>query len=214
MKKKLILLGPPGAGKGTVGSRLSVIWGLPLISSGDLLREHLKRGTEAGSNAGKYMEKGELVPDEIVIKMIEEKLTGPLCREGFIIDGFPRTIVQAEMLDTIVDDAGETKVIYLKAGDDFLVERLSLRRVCGGCGKIYHLVNLPPLKEGICDFCGRALIQRDDDKEEIIRRRLDVYRRMTAPLIEYYRSKNILHMVSGEGKLEDTVSEIKKIAKW
>jgi len=214
MKKKLILLGPPGVGKGTVGSRLSVIWGLPLISSGDLLREHLKKGTAAGLNAKRYMDKGELVPDEIVMKMIEEKLAEPFCSEGFIIDGFPRTISQAEMLGGIFDGGDDAKVVYLKADDDFLMERLSLRRVCGGCGKIYHLVNLPPLKEGVCDFCGKALVQRDDDREEIIRRRLDVYRQMTAPLIEYYNSRKMLYMVPGDGKLEDTVSEIKKIIKW
>ncbi len=214
MKKILILLGPPGAGKGTVGSRLAAIWKLPLISSGDLLRENLKSRTEAGLNAKKYMDKGELVPDEIVMKMIEEKLAEPFCGEGFIIDGFPRTISQAEMLGGIFDGGDDVKVVYLKADDDFLVKRLSLRRVCGGCGKIYHMVNLPPLKEGVCDLCGKALIQRDDDREEIIRRRLDVYRQMTAPLIEYYNSRKILYMVPGDGKLEDTVSEIEKIAKW
>ncbi len=214
MKKELIMLGPPGAGKGTVGSRLSVIWGLPLISSGDLLREHLKNETEAGLNAKKYMEKGELVPDKIVMKMVEEKLAEPLCEKGFIIDGFPRTISQAEMLDSMIDNADDTRVIYLSADDDFLVERLSLRRVCERCGKIYHLVNLPPLKEGICDFCGGNLVQRSDDREEIIRRRLEVYRQLTAPLIEYYKNKEILYVVPGDGKLEDTISEIRKITKW
>jgi len=214
MKRILVLLGPPGAGKGTVGSSLSEEWGLPLISSGDILRENLRKETDIGKKAKKYVESGELVPDEIVMEMIEKELCKSIYDNGFIMDGFPRTIKQAEMFDRLVDGHNNIKVIYLKADDDFLVKRLSLRRVCENCGKIYHLVNLPPAKEGICDTCGGKLIQRVDDREDVIRNRLDVYRKLTAPLIEYYKGKNILFMVNGEGKLENTLSEIKKITKW
>lgn len=214
MKKRLILLGPPGAGKGTVGGKLSEELGLPLLSSGDLLREHLKKGTEFGVEAKQYMEKGELVPDEIVMAMIKEELSQSSFDKGVILDGFPRTLSQAQMLDGLFESGDDVKVIYLTGEDDFLVNRLSKRRVCDNCGKIYHLINLPPKKEGICDLCGGKLIQRSDDREEIIRRRLDVYRDMTAPLIQYYEKKKVLYMVQGDRKLEDTLAEIKLILKW
>jgi len=214
MKKILVLLGPPGAGKGTVGNSLSEEWGLPIISSGDFLRENLKKETDIGKKAQKYVESGELVPDEIVMEMIEKELCKFIYNNGFIMDGFPRTIKQAEMFDRLVDNDNDIKVIYLKADDDFLVKRLSLRRVCENCGKIYHLVNLPPAKEGVCDVCGGKLIQRVDDREDIVRNRLDVYKKLTAPLIEYYKEKNILFMVNGEEKLENILSEIRKITKW
>ncbi|HOL21680.1 MAG TPA: adenylate kinase [bacterium] len=214
MKKILVLLGPPGAGKGTVGSVLSEEWELPLISSGDILRENLKKETEIGKKAKKYVESGELVPDDIVIEMIKKELDNSVYNGGFILDGFPRTIEQAKMLDKLIDGNNDIKVIYLKADDDFLVKRLSLRRVCENCGKIYHLVNLPPIKEGVCDVCGGKLIQRVDDREDVVRRRLKVYREQTAPLIKYYKEKNILFMVNGEGNLKDTLSEIKKITEW
>jgi len=214
MKRNLVLLGPPGAGKGTVGSRMSEKLGLPLISSGDLLRENLKNKTERGIEAKKYMEKGELVPDEIVIAMIENELSKSFCASGVIMDGFPRTLSQARMLDGLFDAEDDVKVVYLRADDDFLVDRLSNRRVCGGCGKVYHLVNMPPVREGVCDSCGGKLVQRNDDREEIIRRRLEVYRSLTEPLIEYYTKKNLLHVVPGDGKLEDTLSAIAGIVKW
>lgn len=214
MKKVLILLGPPGAGKGTVGNALADEWELPLISSGDILRENLKKKTEIGNKAKQYIESGELVPDEIVIEMIEQELKKTMYINGFILDGFPRTVNQAKMLDRIVDNSTDLKVIYLKADDDFLVNRLSNRRICEKCGKIYHLINIPPIKEGICDICGGKLMQRVDDREDVVRRRLTVYKEQTAPLIEYYRNQGILSIINGEGNLRDTLSEIKKFTKW
>ncbi|MDD3726387.1 MAG: adenylate kinase [Candidatus Ratteibacteria bacterium] len=214
MKKVLILLGPPGAGKGTVGNALADEWELPLISSGDILRENLKKKTEIGNKAKQYIESGELVPDEIVIEMIEQELKKTIYINGFILDGFPRTVNQAKMLDRIVDNSTDLKVIYLKADDDFLVNRLSNRRICEKCGKIYHLINIPPIKEGICDICGGKLMQRVDDREDVVRRRLTVYKEQTAPLIEYYRNQGILSIINGEGNLRDTLSEIKKFTKW
>ena len=183
-KRVLILLGPPGAGKGTVGNSLSKQWGIPIISSGDILREHLKANTDIGNIAKKYVESGELVPDDVVEGMIADELKKTIYANGFIIDGFPRTVNQAKMLDKIIENTN-TKVLYLKADDDFLVNRLSKRRVCEGCGKTYHLINISPQKEGICDICGGKLIQRADDREDVVRRRLAAYKELTTPLIEY-----------------------------
>lgn len=214
MRNIIILLGPPGAGKGTVGSELSDILNIPLISSGDLLRENVKKCTVSGEKAQKYMDAGELVPDDIVIEMIEGRVSGEKCKEGFILDGFPRTLVQAEMLDKIISDKDALNVFYLKAGDDFLVNRLSNRRVCGNCGKIYHLVNIPPKKPGVCDVCGGHLVQRQDDNEEIIRKRLSVYRDLTAPLLDYYKKKGVFYPIPGDTDIKRMLGEIKKTVQW
>ncbi len=212
MKKIIILLGPPGAGKGTVGEKLSKLLNFPLISTGDLLRENVKEKTELGIKAKEYMEKGELVPDHIVFSVLLERIKNDDCKYGFILDGFPRNINQAENLNKLLED-GKTKVIYLKADDDFLIRRLSNRRICEKCGAIYHLINLPPKVEGICDKCGGKLIQRDDDKEEVVRNRLKVYHNLTSPLLNYYGNKGILFQVDATKKLEEIVSEIIKIEK-
>ncbi len=214
MKKILILLGPPGAGKGTVGGRLSEIYNLPLISSGDLLRENVNNHTELGEKANSYIKKGELVPDELVEEIIEDRIKREDCNYGFILDGFPRTLKQAEDLEKILQDKGVPIVIYLSASDDFLIERLSNRRICENCGAIYHLINLPPKEEGICDKCGGKLIQREDDKPEVIKRRLEVYHKLTQPIIDYYRKKGNFFKISGEGNLEETITRIKEILKW
>ncbi len=214
MKKILILLGPPGAGKGTVGGRLSEIYNLPLISSGDLLRENVNNHTELGEKANSYIKKGELVPDELVEEIIEDRIKREDCNYGFILDGFPRTLKQAEDLEKILQDKGVPIVIYLSASDDFLIERLSNRRICENCGAIYHLINLPPKEEGICDKCGGKLIQREDDKPEVIKRRLEVYHKLTQPIIDYYRKKGNFFKISGEGNLEETITKIKEILKW
>lgn len=207
MKKIFILLGAPGAGKGTVGERLSKNLNIPLISTGDLLRENVKEKTELGLKAKEYMDKGELVPDEIVISILVDRIKMRDCENGFILDGFPRNINQAKNLEKYIED-GKTKVIYLKADDEFLVKRLSNRRICETCGAIYHLINIPPKVPGVCDKCGGKLIQRDDDKEEVVRNRLSVYHNITSPLLDYYKNKGILFTLPGDGKLEDTVNEI------
>ena len=214
MKKNLILLGPPGAGKGTVGGKLSEIYNLPLISSGDLLRENVNNHTELGEKANSYIKRGELVPDELVEKIIEDRIKKEDCNYGFILDGFPRTLKQAEDLEKIFQDEGSLIVIYLSASDEFLIKRLSNRRICENCGAIYHLINLPPKKEGICDKCGGKLIQREDDKPEVIKKRIDVYHKLTQPIIDYYRKKGNFFEISGEGKLEETITKIKEVLKW
>lgn len=207
MKKIIILLGPPGAGKGTVGEKLSEIFGLPLISTGDILRENVKENTVLGQKAKEYMEKGELVPDDIVVSLLMKRIEKNDCKDGFFLDGFPRNVNQAKMLEENLKE-DNFKVIYLKADDEFLVERLSNRRICEKCGAIYHLINIPPKVKGICDRCGGKLIQREDDKEDVVRNRLKVYHKLTAPLLDYYENKKILFAVSAKKKLEEMVSEI------
>ncbi|MCM8785517.1 MAG: adenylate kinase [Candidatus Omnitrophica bacterium] len=212
MKNIFILHGPPGAGKGTVGERLSKNLNIPLISTGDLLRENVKEKTELGLKAKKYMDKGELVPDKIVISILLDRLSKDDCKNGFILDGFPRNISQAKNLEKYIKNE-KVKVVYLEANDDFLVNRLSNRRICENCGAIYHLINIPPKVPGICDKCGGKLIQREDDKEEVIRNRLAVYHKLTSPLLDYYKKKGVLFGVRGDGELEDTVKQIIEISK-
>jgi len=214
VREVLILLGPPGVGKGTVGTAISTRRGVPLVSSGDLLREAVKEGTEAGRSARTYMEKGELVPDDIVVSMVRDRARKEDCRRGFILDGFPRTVAQAEMLDRLLSDSSTFVAVHLSADDDFLVRRLAGRRICGDCGAIYHLVNMPPRTPGICDRCGGKLVQRPDDTEEVVRRRLAVYREMTAPLLNWYRGRGILHEVPGDGTLEETLHRIRTEVAW
>jgi len=213
MKEIIILLGAPGAGKGTVGERLSKILNIPVISTGDLLREHVKGNTELGLKAKQYMDKGELVPDDIVISILLERIKMDDCKNGFILDGFPRNINQAKQIEEYMKDE-KVKVIYLKADDEFLVKRLSNRRICETCGAIYHLINIPPKVAGVCDKCGGKLIQREDDKEEVIRNRLKVYHNLTAPLIDYYKKKGIFFSVCGDGKLEEIVNQIINIKNY
>ncbi|MGC8976054.1 MAG: adenylate kinase [Candidatus Ratteibacteria bacterium] len=212
MKKIFILLGPPGAGKGTVGERLSRIFKIPCISTGDILRENVKNKTTLGMKAKEYMEKGQLVPDEIVFPLLIKRIKENDCENGFILDGFPRNLNQAEELEKFIKNEN-VKIIYLKGDDEFLVNRLSNRRICQNCGAIYHLINLPPKINGICDKCGGKLIQRDDDKEVVVRKRLKVYHQMTAPLLDYYKKKKNLFIVPADGKLEDIISKILEIDK-
>ena len=202
----IILFGPPGAGKGTVGTLLSKDLNIPLISTGDILRENVKKGTELGRRAESFMKSGALVPDKIIIRMIKEEILR--LEGGFILDGVPRTINQTKILDTVVNNPYQ--VVYLDAEDDFLINRLSNRRICRDCGRIYHLINIPPKKEGVCDRCGGSLYQRDDDKEEVIRNRLTLFHLKTRPIFDYYQKKNILKTVDASLPLPEIINLIKK----
>ena len=185
---RVILIGPPGAGKGTQARYLSEKYHLAHISTGDILRENRKQGTELGKQAASYMDTGKLVPDELIVTMVAERLTGD---GGFVLDGFPRSEAQAQLLDGMLSKSGHpiNSVILLDVSDNDLVERLSLRRSCPTCQRTYHLKSNPPKKEGLCDVDGTALIQRPDDKEEVIRNRLKVYHEQTEPVLRHYQDK-------------------------
>ena len=212
---KLVLLGPPGAGKGTQAQVLSKDLSLPHISTGDMLREALKAATPLGLRAKEYMEKGGLVPDEVVIALVKERLLKSDAKKGFILDGFPRTPEQAISLDR---NLGELKmpldlVLYFKTSLPVIIRRLSGRRVCGKCGKNFHLTNFKPKVEGICDACGSPLVQRPDDKEATIENRLKVYESQTAPLIDYYKKINNLVEVSGDLEVQDLNTQLMDLFK-
>ncbi len=192
---KLIFLGPPGVGKGTIAKMLSAEQNIPQISTGDLLRTEIKKNTELGTKAKELIDKGELVPDELVVDMVKKRLEEPDCNNGYILDGFPRTLGQAEAMEhhNIIID----KVINFTAGNEMIVQRLSGRRTCKQCGAIFHIENIPPKKEGMCDKCNGELFQRDDDKPESIKNRLIVYNSQTEPLIEHYEKKGLLVSIDG-----------------
>jgi adenylate kinase len=209
---RLILLGPPGAGKGSQAKVLCEKLDAPHIATGDMFREAYKLGTELGIKAhDRYWGKGELVPDDITVGLVKERLTREDCREkGFVLDGFPRTVPQAESLDEMLDKLGQAldRVIYMKTSKEVILQRLGGRRVCRCCGANYHLVNMPPDVEGKCDLCGGELIQRADDNEGTILNRLEVYERQTAPLIEYYERKRQLSTVNSDTPVQGTFEQI------
>lgn len=196
---KLILLGPPGAGKGTQAKMLTERFSIPQISTGDILRAAVKEGTPMGLKAKEFMDAGALVPDNVVVGIVRDRLLEPDCDRGFILDGFPRTVAQADALNLALDSMGKQldRVVSLKVDSEALVERLTGRRNCKECGKGFHISFDPPHQPGICDDCGGGLVQRDDDKEETIRKRLDVYVEQTSPLIKYYQKTGILLEVDG-----------------
>ena len=203
---RIILLGAPGAGKGTQADSIKQKYPVAHISTGDILRANVKAGTELGKNAKSYMDAGKLVPDDVIIAMMESRLQEPDCKEGFLLDGFPRTTPQAEALGLLLERLGLSldAVVELDVSDDIVVERLTSRRVCKACGEIYNTRLKPTKVEDVCDKCGGEVIQRDDDKESVIRNRLSVFHEQTAPLIEYYREKGLLITVDAtQGK--DTV---------
>ena len=196
---KLILLGPPGAGKGTQAAMLVERFGIPQISTGDMLRTAVRDQTDMGKKAKAFMDAGGLVPDEVVVGIVRERLQNADCDSGFILDGFPRTVPQADALKQSLSALGKDldAVVSLQVDTEALVERLTGRRSCGGCGKGYHIKFDPPVQDGICDSCSAVLIQRDDDQEATIRNRMDVYHEQTAPLEDYYRQDNLLRSVDG-----------------
>ena len=201
----LILLGPPGCGKGTQAKILIDTYHIPQISTGDILREAIKKESPLGIEAKTHMDQGSLVPDHLVIKIIEERLKQADCNRGFILDGFPRTVAQAEALDTTLAGMGSKLecVFSIEVDDEELIKRLTGRRVCRKCGESYHIEFNPPRQEGLCDSCQGELYQRDDDKEETIKNRLKVYQDQSSPLINFYQRKKVLHSVDGIGSIEE-----------
>lgn len=196
---KIIMLGAPGAGKGTQAKKVAAKYDIPHISTGDIFRANIKEGTELGKKAQGYMDQGLLVPDELVIDLVVDRLTWEDATKGYVLDGFPRSIPQAEALSKALDEKGE-KVDYaidIEIPDQNIIERMGGRRACVSCGATYHIVNIPPKKEGICDTCGADLILRDDDKPETVKKRLDVYHTQTQPLIDYYKNEGVLREIDG-----------------
>lgn len=208
---KIIFIGPPGSGKGTQAKRLASRFAIPHISTGDMLREAVADGTELGRQAAPIMASGGLVSDDLMIGIINERLAKPDAKNGFILDGFPRTIVQAEKLDNIVGNGTDPlRVLQLLVPDDAIVRRITLRRTCAQCGTIYHLENDPPATDSICDRCKGEVIARADDTEEAVRKRLESFHRQTMPVAAYYKSKNILREVDGIGPVDEVFERIEK----
>lgn len=207
---RAVLLGPPGAGKGTQAVRLVEKYEIPHISTGDIFRKNIKEGTELGKKAQEYMNAGALVPDELVVDLVKDRLQQDDCKNGFLLDGFPRTIFQAEKLDEFLSESNQKMdiVINLKVEKDALIKRLTGRRVCKDCGASYHIVNVPPKKEGVCDICGGELIQRKDDNIETVENRINVYEEQTAPLIGYYKEAGSLVDFDGEASLDEVFDAI------
>ncbi len=210
---KIIMLGAPGAGKGTQAKQIAAKYSIPHISTGDIFRANIKNGTELGEKAKSYMDQGLLVPDELTCDLVVDRIGQDDCTNGFVLDGFPRTIPQAEALTNALDKLGDKMeyAIDVDVPDENIVKRMSGRRACLDCGATYHIVSIPPKKEGICDSCGSKLVLRDDDQPETVQKRLDVYHEQTQPLIDYYKEAGILHTVDGTQPMEDVFAEIVKV---
>jgi adenylate kinase len=207
---KIIMLGAPGAGKGTQAKMIADRYGIPHISTGDIFRANIKEGTELGKQAKGYMDKGELVPDELTCALVVDRIAQDDAKNGFVLDGFPRTIPQADALTDALNKIGESMdyAIDIEVPDESIITRMGGRRACTACGTTYHVVNIPPKKEGICDRCGGTLTLRDDDQPETVKNRLDVYHKQTQPLIDYYKKQNILHEVDGTMDMNDVFNAI------
>ncbi|MDY2651764.1 MULTISPECIES: adenylate kinase [Eisenbergiella] len=210
---KIIMLGAPGAGKGTQAKLIAEKYGVPHISTGDIFRANIKNGTELGKEAKEYMDKGLLVPDELTVRLLLDRVAQVDCKNGYVLDGFPRTIPQAEVLDKELTKLGDSVdfAVDVDVPDENIIRRMSGRRACLNCGATYHIVNIPPKKEGICDVCGSELVLRDDDQPETVKNRLKVYHEQTQPLIEYYTGKGVLRTVDGTLPMEEVFDAIVKI---
>jgi len=211
---RLLFLGPPGAGKGTQARTLAAEQGIVQIATGDMLREAVARGTRLGLEARSYMNRGVLVPDDVVVGLVAERLDAPDAKKGFILDGFPRTVAQAEALERLLKDRelAVEQVIYFEVSEKELLRRLTGRRMCRRCEHPYHVEFSPPTRAGRCDRCGGELYQREDDSEAAVRRRLEVHAAQTAPLLEYYRSRGLLTAIRGEGSPQEIGSAIRRAA--
>lgn len=207
---KIVMLGAPGAGKGTHAKGIVEKYHIPTISTGDIFRQNIKEGTELGKKAKGYMDAGELVPDELVCDLVVDRLSKEDCKDGYILDGFPRTIPQAEALTAALEKIGQKMdyAIDVDVPDENIVNRMSGRRACLNCGATYHIVSIPTKVEGICDRCGSPVVLRDDDKPETVQKRLSVYHEQTQPLIDYYAKKNVLAEVDGTKDMEDVFNDI------
>lgn len=210
---KIIMLGAPGAGKGTQAKLIAEKYGIPHISTGDIFRANIKEGTDLGKEAKGYMDKGQLVPDDLTVRILLDRVSKDDCSKGYVLDGFPRTIPQAEVLDTEVARLGESIdfAIDVDVPDENIIRRMSGRRACLKCGATYHIEHIPPKKEGICDACGSELVLRDDDKPETVKKRLEVYHTQTQPLIDYYSKQNILRTVDGTRDMQEVFADIVKL---
>jgi adenylate kinase len=208
---RIVLMGPPGAGKGTQAKRLKDRFSMAHLSSGDIFREVRSSGSELGERLAKYMDAGELVPDDIVVTMMADAIKNCDAEGGMMLDGFPRTVPQAEALDEQLSQAGQPldAVVVIQVDDDLIVNRITGRRSCPACGRVYHVEFMPPKQPGVCDVDGEALVQRDDDKEEVVRQRLDAYHKQTAPVIDYYRGRgtNVI-AVDGNGSPDDVTASL------
>lgn len=210
---KIIMLGAPGAGKGTQAKMIAEKYQIPHISTGDIFRANIKNGTELGKEAKKYMDQGLLVPDELTVKILLDRVAQPDCENGYVLDGFPRTIPQAQVLDDALTGMGDAidYAINVDVPDENIVKRMSGRRACLSCGATYHIEHVPPKQEGICDVCGQPLVLRDDDKPETVLNRLKVYHDQTQPLIEFYSAKGVLRTVDGTVDMKDVFAAITAI---
>ncbi|MBO5094360.1 MAG: adenylate kinase [Lachnospiraceae bacterium] len=207
---KIIMLGAPGAGKGTQAKMIADRYGVPHVSTGDIFRANIKEGTELGKEAKTYMDKGLLVPDELTVKILLDRVAKDDCKDGYVLDGFPRTIPQAEVLDKALTELGDAidYAIDVDVPDENIINRMSGRRACLACGATYHIEHIPPKQEGICDRCGKELVLRDDDKPETVKKRLGVYHEQTQPLIDFYTKKGILKAVDGTVDMKDVFAAI------
>ena len=210
---KIIMLGAPGAGKGTQAKMIAAKYGIPHVSTGDIFRANIKNGTELGKKAKTYMDAGQLVPDSLTVDLLIDRISQDDCANGYVLDGFPRTIPQAQCLEDALAARGESVdyAINVEVPDENIVRRMSGRRACVNCGATYHIVHVPPKQEGICDKCGKELILRDDDKEETVKNRLNVYHEQTQPLIDFYQNKGVLKEVDGTVDMMDVFKAITDI---
>lgn len=210
---RIIMLGAPGAGKGTQAKLIAEKYQIPHVSTGDIFRANIKEGTELGLEAKKYMDQGQLVPDELTVKILLDRVSAEDCQAGYVLDGFPRTIPQAEVLDEALTKRGESVdyAINVSVPDEHIIKRMGGRRACVTCGATYHLEHIPPKKEGVCDHCSSTLILRDDDQPETVSKRLTVYHEQTQPLIDFYGAKGILQDVDGTREMTEVFAEITRI---